>query len=714
MITKLKYIIVPLFLCISPRVSAQLTPEQEVRIDSLKEVISSAKDDITKIKAWEAWDNIIYVANPELDLELNLKIDSLCDINLKKNLDLKEKNNFLKFKRFAVNNIGIIYKERGDYKKAIEYYTQSLKIAEIIGDNLGISDYYNNVGLIYYEQGDYDKAIEYYTQGLKIQEGIGDKYGIANSFNNIGIIYQMQGDTSKAIEYYIRSLEIKEETGDKIGTAMSLNNVGMIYFQQGDYANAIDNHTKSLQIREELGDNLGIASSLNNIGLIHQKQDETMKALEYFTKSLEIREKIGNIPGIAESLISIGNMYKDQGDYVKALDYNSRSLSIAKEIGSTSMIKNSAKGLWEIYKAMGRYKDALSMHELYTEAKDSLESEENQKEVIKQEYKYAYEKQAASDSVAFAKEKEITDIQIDNQNLEIKAKRNQQYALVGGLVLFAFFAFFMYNRFKVTRKQKSIIEEAHHELEVKNHEILDSINYAKRIQSAILPPTKLVKEYLKENFVLYKPKDVVAGDFYWMEHKDGKVLFAAADCTGHGVPGAMVSVVCNNALNRSVREHGLTDPGQILDKTREIVIQEFEKSEEEVKDGMDIALCSLEGNKLQYAGANNPLWMVRNGELIETVANKQPIGKFDNPTPFKTYSFELQKGDSIYIFSDGYVDQFGGEKGKKFKAKAFRELLLSIQDKSMEEQKTIIDEAFETWRGSLEQIDDVCVIGVKL
>ncbi len=263
-------------------------------------------------------------------------------------------------------------------------------------------------------------------------------------------------------------------------------------------------------------------------------------------------------------------------------------------------------------------------------------------------------------------------------------------------------------------KQKEVVEEAH-------KEITDSINYAKRIQSAILPPQKLVKEYLPESFVLYKPKDVVAGDFYWMhslpagrEHKADKILFAAADCTGHGVPGAMVSVVCNNGLNRSVREHGLTEPGKILDKTREIVISEFEKSEEEVKDGMDIALCSLEGNTLLYAGANNPLWIIRNGEVLETKADKQPIGKFDNPQPYTTHTFELQKGDAFYIFSDGYADQFGGEKGKKFKAANMKRLLLSVQDKNMEEQQHLIDAAFEDWKGNLEQLDDVCVIGVRV
>lgn len=256
--------------------------------------------------------------------------------------------------------------------------------------------------------------------------------------------------------------------------------------------------------------------------------------------------------------------------------------------------------------------------------------------------------------------------------------------------------------------QKEIIEEAH-------KEITDSIVYAKRIQSAILPPLRIVKEYLKDSFILYKPKDVVAGDFYWLEHKDDKILFAAADCTGHGVPGAMVSVVCNNALNRTVREYGLSDPGEILTKTREIVIEEFAKSDEEVKDGMDIALCSIKGNQLEYAGAHNPLWIIRKGatEIEEIKADKQPIGKFDNPIPYTTHKVALNTGDSIYVFSDGYADQFGGEKGKKFKTANFKRLLLSIQHETMDKQLELIDNSFETWKGDLEQLDDVCVIALR-
>jgi serine phosphatase RsbU (regulator of sigma subunit) len=278
-------------------------------------------------------------------------------------------------------------------------------------------------------------------------------------------------------------------------------------------------------------------------------------------------------------------------------------------------------------------------------------------------------------------------------------------------------------RTEEVENQKKQLSNQFDLLQERNKEITDSIVYAKRIQSAILPPEKLIKEKLPNSFVLYKPKDIVAGDFYWLQNKGDKVLFAAADCTGHGVPGALVSVVCNNGLNRSVREYGLLDTGKILDKTRDVVLQEFEKSVEGVSDGMDIALCCLSAfNKdlgtaeLQYSGAHNPLWIIRkNADTIEEIkALKQPIGMFDNPQPYPTHSINLKKGDSFYIFSDGYVDQFGGEKGKKFKASNFKKLLLSIQNESISAQKTIIEDEFEKWRGTLEQLDDVCVIGVQI
>ena len=306
--------------------------------------------------------------------------------------------------------------------------------------------------------------------------------------------------------------------------------------------------------------------------------------------------------------------------------------------------------------------------------------------------------------------------------------------------------------------QKQIVEE-------KQKEILDSIEYALRIQTAILPPQKIVKQYLENSFILYKPKDIVAGDFYWMEqvqladdsisllaNEENKhnassshqlinpsanqlILFAACDCTGHGVPGAMVSVVCHNALNRAVREFGLTQPAAILDKTAEIVIENFSKSEEDIKDGMDISLCSYntKTKELQWAGANNPLWIVKRVEseelrvdsnsplstlhyqLIETKADKQPIGMNEDSKPFTNHTFTLNSGDTIYLFTDGFADQFGGDTGeKKLTRKRFKELLLSIQNKSLAEQCIALDNFIVDYRKQVEQIDDILVMGVRV
>ena len=266
-------------------------------------------------------------------------------------------------------------------------------------------------------------------------------------------------------------------------------------------------------------------------------------------------------------------------------------------------------------------------------------------------------------------------------------------------------------------KQNSKLEHQKAEIQEKTNDILDSIKYAERIQTAILPPQDDLNEIFEgENFVLFKPKDIVSGDFYWAERFGSQMIFAAVDCTGHGVPGAFVSIVGFNALNRTVNEFKLREPGKILDKLTELVVETFSKSESQIKDGMDIALCNIdyEKNILTFAGANNPLVFIRNGELIEYKADKQPIGEFDGLKPFTTHEIQLKKGDCIYIYSDGYADQFGGPKGKKFKGKALKDLLLNLNHLPMSEQHTKINEIFEDWKGEFEQLDDVCLIGVRI
>lgn len=302
------------------------------------------------------------------------------------------------------------------------------------------------------------------------------------------------------------------------------------------------------------------------------------------------------------------------------------------------------------------------------------------------------------------------------------------YIIITGIIILIITFIFWNISFRKEVKLRLVAEEklkeTLNEVEEKNKEITDSINYAKRIQEAILPSFDFIKTHLPNFQIYYQPKDIVAGDFYWAEKINDTFYIAAADCTGHGVPGALVSVICSNALNRTVKEFKLIEPGEILDKTRELVLESFSKSGGDIKDGMDISLLSIKGTEVKWAGANNPLWYIspfegggqRPGDVVitEIKANKQPIGKTDNPLPFTTHLLNVAKGDTLYLFTDGYADQFGGPKGKKFKYKQFEDLLISSKQLSLNEQFTLIAKEFNAWKGQLEQIDDVCVIGIRL
>lgn len=584
----------------------------------------------------------------------------------------------------------------------------------------------NTIGASYQIKGNYIKAIDFYQQCLKIREELKDLPGVASSLANIGSIYINIDQFDKALEYQQRSLTLAEEMQNKASIASSLNNIGIIYQNLAKYEKALDFNQRSLKAYEELGDKQGIAASLANIGNTYATIGNNDKALEYQLKANAIAREMGDKFGESTSLTAIGKSYMKQKKYALALECLNRSNQIAKESEDMLSEKEVTEVLYETHKEMGNYTKALAFYERFIILKDSILKDDNQRQIANKELEYQYEKKAAADSVVNAEERKVTHALILAKNAQIEQDNTQKWALYGGLCLLLVFGGLMYNRFRITSKQKNIIEAQQHEtekqkeiIEEKQKEILASISYAKRLQEAILPPQSLIKQHLPDSFFFYKPKDIVAGDFYWLEtdQKNANgILFAAADCTGHGVPGAMVSVVCSNALNRTVNEFGITTPGDILDKVSELVVETFEKSESEVNDGMDISLCYLDRskNELKWSGANNPLWIIRNGSLIEYRPNKQPIGKVDAPVPFVTQTIQVQKNDLLYLFTDGYADQFGGEKGKKYKASSLQELLISNCKLSMEDQKRAVEKSLSEWQGEIDQVDDILVMGIKI
>ena len=661
----------------------------------------------------------------------------------------------------AFNNLGYYYHFLTEYEKSVENYQKSVELFSAIPDSTGIGLALNNLAMVYDDKGDVKKALELLDKAHEISVSVDDFHIVNTTFTNISKINTHLGNYEKAIKYALLGLDIQERNDDKYGMGYSLNNIASLHFMQKDYGNAEKYMLESLELRLELGNMEEIGIAYGNLGVMYLDMEKDSLGIDYLYKAKQVREEtqesemlskiyvqigvyymeygildstqfyllnaleISNEIGAPEVQASVRNhlgaLYRKLGDLNKATQYGEESFKIANELGFPESIRNSAQTLSKIYADSKNYKAAYEMHFLYLEMRDSLDNDNNHHQLIQQEVNAQYEKKRFADSLDHAVEKQFSVLELEAANAEIEKTNTRNFALGIGifmLLVLVVIALFAYRNKRKSANEISLkniaIENQKLVVEEKNKEITDSINYAKRIQGAILPSSDVWKESLSESFVLYKPKDIVAGDFYWLEHKNDNVLFAAADCTGHGVPGAMVSVVCNNALNRSVREYGFIDPGKILDKTRDLVIQEFEKSDEDVKDGMDIALCSIKGKELYFSGANNPLWVIRKGEIIEIKPDKEPVGKFDRQTPYTSHIMSLETGDSIYIFSDGYIDQFGGEKGKKFKAKAFKNLLLSIQNKTMEEQKKSLDNAFETWRGTLEQIDDVCVIGVKV
>lgn len=601
--------------------------------------------------------------------------------NFEKSIALSKKIENIEVIPTALNNIGYIFKRQGDILKALEYYHESLRLNKLLKEQEEIALLLNNIGGLYYTLKEFDKALQYYRDALIIEKKDGTKKGVARLYSNIGSVYQKQHKRKLALEYYQQSIKNYNKIGYKKGEALALSKYTSIELEM-----LPDNNPKELEL-----------------------------ILKKFKKTYNVFDELEDVEGKASSACDISNVYQRLGNILLAEKYANESIILSKKIGFTESIKNAAKALQEIAVLKKDYKNAYFMQELFYKMQDSVDNDNIKEVVIQKQYQYEYEKKMIKDSLKSAETAKIKELKY---NQEIKAQKLYSYVGVIGSVLLVIVVIVVLRGYQIKKKSNLELADKNKVIEEKSLEITDSITYAKRIQQAILPQHSEFKLALKKCFVFYKPKDIVAGDFYWMHKVGDTVLYAAADCTGHGVPGAMVSVVCYNALNRAVKEYGLINPADILNKTSELVIDTFSGSEDQrdVKDGMDIALCSIDFKKkeLQYSGANNPLYLFREGELMEIKANKRSVGASSRKENFINHTIDLNENDCIYTFSDGYADQFGGPKGKKFMFKRFKKLLLSINELSLEEQHQKIEEEFYAWKGDIFQIDDVCVIGVKI
>jgi serine phosphatase RsbU (regulator of sigma subunit) len=576
----------------------------------------------------------------------------------------------------TLNELGWELALEAHFAESKEYFITAEQLAKKLDFKEGLANSVSNMGRVFEFEGDYVRSLEYQFRALKIREGIQDKKGVSYSLHYLGDIYLSQGTLSddnsalseynqKALDHFFKSLSVAEEIADKQSIANTFNCIGNTFRQKNDNIKAVEYYSKALKLREETNDKRGFAVTYNNIGKLYLQQGDYHIALEYLIKSLKLAEEISDSRAIVKALGAIGNCYLKQNNYSKAVEYYKKSLSLGKEINFLEFIVKANNSLSEIYESK-KYEErdtdiALTYYKEYIKGRDNI----NSKKLAQAEMNFEFEKKEAA----------------------IKAEQDKKDAVSVAIAK-------------------------------KNHEILDSINYAFRIQQAILPITAEIYRVLPNAFILYKPKDIVSGDFYFFHQTNQSIFIAAVDCTGHGVPGAFMSMIGSEKLKEAVLQS--TDTSEILKTLNKGIKTSLKQSDsyESTRDGMDIALCSIDivNCIVKYAGANRPLWVIRKGQGVvdEIKATKKAIGGFtEDSQHFETHEIKLQKGDTFYISTDGYADTFSVQ-DKKLTTKKFKELLLSIQDKSMQDQELHLENFIENWKGGAEQIDDILVIGVQL
>ncbi len=607
----------------------------------------------------------------------------------KKAFILLKKCNLTKQQPKITNLLGACFQVKGDFAQAIEYYQQSLNYGEKTKNNETILTAYSNIGALYIQLKQYKKALEYQLKALPIAEQSNAITSLPSIYNNLCLIYNNFGDSKKALSYGLKSLSSYQQQNNKNGICSSTGNIGNTY--------------------------------------LHLKQYD--KALENFLICYKVSGEIENYYEKGRAALDIGEIYALKNNYSEAIKYYLISKNIASGAEDFETEIDALKNLYISSKKQNNKIKALEYYETYVDLKEKLNDNLRQQEVTKHEIEFAFNKRTVRDSIKNAELAKVKDLQLKANKAQIDNDKLFKIALSIGLALVLVFGLIIFNRFRIITKQKQIIElkekqtqEQKNVIENKNIEILDSINYAKRIQMGLLANMQTLNANLKKEnyFILFKPKDIVSGDFYWTTEINNLFYLAICDSTGHGVPGAFMSLLNMSFLSEAIKEKGIFNPNQVFDYVRQRLVDTI--SSEGQQDGFDgILLCVNKlTNSITYAAANNsPVVVSKATKTTQTTIthlayDKMPVGKGEKIDNFTLHTIDLNSNQFLYLYTDGYPDQFGGPKGKKFKYKQLDDLLLSIHQQLPNQQLEIINKQFNNWKGNLEQVDDVCLIGIKL
>ena len=556
--------------------------------------------------------------------------------------------------------------------------------------------------------GNYNDAVNFTNQAFAIADSLNNSLMTAIAYGEKGLLLMNVGDFKTAQECFLKEISIKKIRNPKDSTIYgSYNNLAIIFANTGQMPRAEEYFMLALNSALKIGNKYALGNGYNNLGVIRIMQGKLDSVMYYLEKGKEYRKKANDISNLSGSYNNIALYYKELKDYKLALKYADTAMQLAQKVQTKTEMIEVLDSYYTIYEALGDYKNAFKYYKEKQEILHDIQNKNVDRKISDYENSLNMRK----------KEQELNESRAQLLLKEEKESGQKLKLNLMILVLFLLLAgiFLVINRNKKISAASKIISEQKKLLEEKHKDITDSINYAQKIQTALIISEKKLAGRVDNVFVMFKPRDIVSGDFYWYGEKNGYKLLAVADCTGHGVPGAFMSMIGITLLNQIVNEKGIVSPAEILNRLREGIISSLNPTGEvsEKRDGMDVALIAWNKLELIYAGANNTAVIVNKNEIVELKADKQPVGLYEKQVPFTEQRLAMPDIAGIYLFTDGIVDQFGGEQGKKVKMKLFKEWLNEISGMDSAGQKEDLETKFNKWKGNSEQTDDILVIGIK-